>query len=124
MVMLTATDAIVSAVDYCAQNKVVNWPVEQLEGEPSLQNLTHGSPVTHSQIIALSRCLREHFQSESKGSRSKDEHSIVYHLDGLLRGAKVYTEPPKPKKEPVSLLAFADLANLTSLDFRVQSSYG
>jgi len=57
--------------------------------EPPLSNPTIGNPISHGQVIDLWRELK------SRGSNPKT-------LDTLLRGARVYIPPPKPKPEPVS----------------------
>lgn len=57
--------------------------------EPSLQHPKSGNPISHVQIIALSRQL-------------KAINSTQYHLDTLLRGSYIYVAPPPPKPEPTS----------------------
>lgn len=59
-----------------------------LPDEPSLQNPAIGNPVSHNQILNISKQLKSHDINP-------------YHLDLLLRGSKVYIPPPPPKKEPV-----------------------
>jgi hypothetical protein len=56
--------------------------------EPSLSNPKLGNPISHGQIIDLWNDLRAH------SSKPKT-------LDSLLRGARVYNSPPKPKAEAV-----------------------
>ncbi|KAL9030464.1 MAG: hypothetical protein Q9196_001408 [Gyalolechia fulgens] len=63
---------------------------------PTLSNPSVGHPIAHTQVIALSKALKEIHGSV-------DEAEISYHLEDLLRGAKVYAEPSKSKAEPVSL---------------------
>lgn len=58
-------------------------------GEPSLENPKLGSPISHGQVIDLSRKL-------------KVQGLSPWSLDTLLRGARVYVAPPPPKSEPVS----------------------
>ena len=103
MVRLTMTQSMVSAIEYCSRNKVADWDLKPLDQEPSLRNPSLGQPITHGQVIALSQCLRKHLQSQTGGQNNKSKTgAVAYDLDGLLRGSKVYIEPPKPKKEPVS----------------------
>ncbi|KFY42433.1 hypothetical protein V494_02414 [Pseudogymnoascus sp. VKM F-4513 (FW-928)] len=52
--------------------------------EPSLQDPKPGNPISHVQIVALSRQL-------------KSINAIPCHLDALLRGSHVYIPPPPPK---------------------------
>ena len=101
MVRLTITEAMVMAIDFCRENKVQGWPLEQIEGEPLLDNsLQIGGPITHGQVIALSKCL----QQQHQGAAVTKSPAVTYDLNSLLRGSKVYVGPPKPKKEPVSCL--------------------
>ena len=57
--------------------------------EPSLSDPRVGKPISHGQILDLSKELK------SRGMSPRD-------LDALLRGSRVYNSPPKPKVEPVS----------------------
>lgn len=57
--------------------------------EPLLQDPKVGNPISHLQILDLSRKL-------------KSLNAIPYHLDYLLRGSYVYIPPPPPKPEPTS----------------------
>ena len=57
--------------------------------EPSLSNPKVGNPISHGQVIDLSKELK------SRGISPRT-------LELLLRGARVYIPPPKPKPEPVS----------------------
>jgi hypothetical protein len=58
--------------------------------EPSLLNPKVGNPISHGQVIDISRDLHAH-QIQPRSS-----------LETLLRGSKVYVPPPPPKAEPVS----------------------
>lgn len=57
--------------------------------EPTLENPKVGNPISHGQVIDLSRQL-------------KAEKISSYTLEGLLKGARVYIPPPPQKKEPVT----------------------
>ncbi|KAL8840225.1 MAG: hypothetical protein Q9170_001432 [Blastenia crenularia] len=59
-------------------------------GDPAI-----GRPITHAQVITLSKLLKE-----LNGSRNDVTASC--HLDDLLRGSKIFYEPPKPKAEPTT----------------------
>lgn len=107
MVRLTMTEAIVAALEFCSKNKVEGWPAEHIEGETSLQDPAIGKPISHGQIIDFSKSLRDYFET------SRNDSTIIYDLDGLLRGSKVYIEPPKPKPEPVSRQAYFLSMSLT-----------
>jgi len=67
--------------------------------EPSMSDPSIGKPISHTQLLAVSKALREH---------DKQELSVSYHLDELLRGSRTYYEPPKPKAEPVRRTIVAD----------------
>jgi hypothetical protein len=57
--------------------------------EPSLRDPKPGNPISHGQIIDLSKQLKSHNLSP-------------FTLDGLLRGSNVYVAPLPPKPEQVS----------------------
>lgn len=97
MVELTITPAIVSALEYldnCDQSNA-DYALNGSFKDPAV-----GNPVSHGQVIALSKALR-------KWSEDTDRDTIMeaplFHLDDLLRGSRIYIEPPKPKTEPVGL---------------------
>lgn len=95
MVLITMTDAIVQALEHLGIQSgpvedVVRKEVQRIAREPSLSGPAIGKPVSHGQVIDISRQLK------SRGHSS-------YHLDILLRGSRVYIPPPPPKQEPVSL---------------------
>jgi len=98
MVLLTMTPAIVEAL-----GKIQSHPVEpalaklvdtlvvedSIRPEPSLEGPTVGKPISHGQVIQLSRQL-------------KNESIFPCYLVDLLRGSKVYITLPLPKPEPTS----------------------
>ncbi|OBT52910.1 hypothetical protein VE04_06382 [Pseudogymnoascus sp. 24MN13] len=61
-----------------------NTSLNNPSSEPSLQDPKPGNPISHLQIVALSRQL-------------KSINAIPCHLDALLRGSHVYIPPPSPK---------------------------
>lgn len=87
--LLTMTPAMVAAVQ--EYNELL-LPQEDTSPstEPSLADPAAGKPISHSQILDIQKKLK----SSSKSHTSP-------HLDDLLRGASIYTPPPKPKIEPV-----------------------
>ena len=91
MVLLTITPAIVAALKIY---KELNLAFDEVDGaeEPSLDDPGVGKPISHTQLIAISKTLRKHEELE---------HRVSCHLDELLRGSRIYYEPPKPKAEPV-----------------------
>lgn len=87
MVQLITTTRILSALEAIptSDRKDLNLP-----SNPSLD-----SPITHDQLIRLSR----YFRSENATSNPNDART----LNSLLHGTKVYVPPPPPKPEPVRL---------------------
>lgn len=102
MVLLTVTPAIVRAI--AEAQKVADEELEklQLSHEPSLAEPSVGSPISHGQLIDLSKLLKNH--ADEIAEKDEEGEGIVYSLDTLLKGSKVYIPPPPPKKEPVSNL--------------------
>ena len=72
--------------------------------KPGLNIPKEGNPISHNQVIALWRSL-------------KSTKNAPFSLEGLLRGAQVYSPPPPPRAEPVRYAASSN-ANvlITSLD--------
>lgn len=106
MVLLTMTDAIVAAVKYCTTHENGLKP-ELDEDYPSLQAPAVGKPIAHTQLLAISKYLKETIV-HTDDALIVNTLTPAHHLDSLLRGSKVYVEPPKPKAKPVSV-AFAIL---------------
>ncbi|KAA6411702.1 MAG: hypothetical protein FRX48_04983 [Lasallia pustulata] len=101
MVQLTMTPAIVAAIEACRKISSSLLSSEAHGNDPSLKDPRVGNPISHGQIIAISRCLRKHRNSPGAPHMTAAEPPS-YHLDDLLRGSKVYIEPSKPKAEPSS----------------------
>ena len=99
MVLLTMTLAIVEAVHTYNANppSLPNPPA--LTSEPSLENAAVGNPISHFQIIEMSKYLREQYAAGKRLDLRSER--LSYHLDELLRGSKIYTPPAPPKAEPV-----------------------
>lgn len=96
MVLMSMTSAIVDGI-HIVRNHEIDMSGWDLDNRgPNLLDPSIGHPITHTQVITLSRLLRE-----ARGSLDRAE--IKHHLDDLLRGSKIYNEPPQPKAEPVSL---------------------
>src|SRR3954471_151278 len=79
--------------DPAADQSINRTEGEKLSGdrniEPSLSNPKLGNPISHGQVVDLWKEMKARKLSPSN-------------LDTLLRGARVYIPPPKPKAEPVS----------------------
>ncbi|KAI9676849.1 MAG: hypothetical protein M1817_006688 [Caeruleum heppii] len=60
--------------------------------EPSLADPVEGRPISHGQLLELSRRLQLH----------SSDHARQTSLEDLLRGSKVHAAPKQPKKEKTS----------------------
>ncbi len=96
MVLLTITPAIVAALGRLQdetsgkdrENDEDESGLEVTATDPALVEPAVGKPISHGQVVNLSRSLK------SRGE-------LPCHLDILLRGSRVYVPPPRPKPEPV-----------------------
>ncbi|KAF2878138.1 endoplasmic reticulum-based factor for assembly of V-ATPase-domain-containing protein [Massariosphaeria phaeospora] len=71
----------------------------QLASEPSLDAPKPGNPISHGQLIDVSRLLKKH---ANKLESHDGDASVDYRLDTLLKGSQVYNPPPPQKKEPTA----------------------
>ncbi|KAL4906685.1 endoplasmic reticulum-based factor for assembly of V-ATPase-domain-containing protein [Aspergillus multicolor] len=96
MVRLTITPAILSALEAIPPSSR-----EELD-LPLPETLTPGNPISHDQIIRISRYFRE--RRRSKGTDNDGavdtDNNTDRSLNTLLRGTKLYIPPPPPKPEP------------------------
>lgn len=91
MVNLIITPAIKTAL-----NELDRLHLEDFNsGQTLLPNSAVGNPIGHDEIIAISRLLKTHI-------KKKGIESVPFRLEDLLRGSRVFLEPPKPTAEPVS----------------------
>jgi hypothetical protein len=90
------TPAIAAAVKVFTEDE--NF--KQLEDEPSLEAPEAGNPISHGQLIDISKYLKAH-PSKVTG-KSVDRKEVPTYLNELMKGCTVYVPPPKPKAEPVS----------------------
>jgi hypothetical protein len=100
MVLLTMTPAVVAAVT--THNKfrtAFRTAAPQQQEEPSLEDAKVGNPISHSQLIVISKFLKEH-KDEVEGGRD-NATPPPFHLCDLLRGCGIYIPPPPPKPETV-----------------------
>ena len=102
MVRLTITPAMLRAIEELQERKQFSEDLSEAS-EPSLDKPTLGNPITHGQIISVSHNLRK---IRSQSTNGEVNTGVSYHLDDLLRGSKVYVDPPKPKAEPVGSTGF------------------
>ena len=99
MVLLTQTPAMVDAITTYRQRERKKDEQYLLPAEPDLSDAKIGKPISHEQVTTISKILGEISRENLNSSNSLP----LYHLDDLLRGSRIYFEPPKPKAEPVSL---------------------
>ncbi|PMD19189.1 hypothetical protein NA56DRAFT_575805 [Hyaloscypha hepaticicola] len=71
------------------KNQYPSAKAEKSSAEPSLSNPMVGNPISHGQVVDISRDLK------SRGVQPLS-------LEALLRGSKVYAPPPLPRVEPTS----------------------
>lgn len=88
MALLTMTPLVVEALGERAADARSNTPAT--EGEPSLDSPAAGNPISHRQLVDLSKDLHQ-------------LRATTYSLENLLKGSTVYFPPPPPKPEPVSV---------------------
>lgn len=102
MVLLTMTAAIVEAIERGMMLDDKDWNSDQHDECPSLEAPAVGKPIAHVQVVAISRCSSKQPGQKVTHESEAERSASLCHLDTLLRGSKVYVEPPKPKPEPVS----------------------
>jgi hypothetical protein len=79
-------------------NRDQSVKAEKPSAEPPLSHPKVGDPISHGQVIDISRDLKaRRIQSSS--------------LETLLKGSKVYIPPPPPKAEPVSDIVHVECWN-------------
>ncbi|KAF2240752.1 hypothetical protein BU26DRAFT_441781 [Trematosphaeria pertusa] len=94
------TPAIVRALSRAEDISPEEFGKLQLPSEPSLAGPQPGNPISHSQLIDLSKLLKKHASATSTGENQEEEPPVVYTLNTLLRSSKIYIPPPPPKPEP------------------------
>lgn len=105
MVLLTMTPKMVEAVKRyyelghdCLEGKASGTANDEFPTTdcPNLRNACVGMPISHGQVLDISRVLR------ARSGPCPPEDDKSFSLEALLRGAKVYVAPKKPRAEPVS----------------------
>lgn len=99
MVLLTVTPAAKAAIErYLAvEEGPLSGQGSELNATPDdLRNSEVGSPISHDDLIEMSKALIQQ-------ALHKDDKTVAkeWRLESLLKGAKVYQEPPPSKPEPV-----------------------
>lgn len=100
MVLLTMTPGIVRALGRAEEILPDEYILLQRPDEPSLTDATPGNPVSHSQLIDLSKLLKKHVDPETPST-----------LSSLLTNTQIYIPPPPPPpaKSPEYLALMARL---------------
>lgn len=109
MVLLTITPAASTAIERYSELVSRDDASTQLPDEPSLVDAAVGDAISHAQLIEIARYLKEHHERIS--NQSSEAHADLpespFRLDTLLKGAKFYVPPPKPKPETVRISSLA-----------------
>ncbi|KAF1810747.1 hypothetical protein P152DRAFT_450742 [Eremomyces bilateralis CBS 781.70] len=63
-----------------------------------------GQPISHGDVVFLSQSLLKYYSATAPDGDEveRKRHASLYTLNQLLRGARIYEEPPKPKPQPSS----------------------
>jgi len=100
-VLFTVTPGIAQAIVRAAENVPNELQALQKPDEPMLADAQPGSPISHSQLIALAKLLKRTPVSSSSTSSDASETTTEAEtptLAALLRNTTVYVPPPPPKK--------------------------
>lgn len=117
MVLLTMTAGAVRALARAEQVAPDGYARLQQPDDPPLAEAKLGNPISHGQLMGLSKLLKKHaaqLSSETEGVKQREvtphlgeeegeeifEEPIPLTLDALLRNSTVYIAAPPPKKEP------------------------
>lgn len=101
MVLLTITAASEAAIEeYLTLTSDIATDDDELKlRRERLEKAETGSPIEHSDLVGVSKSLKESCRSSGSGITSLPKE---WRLESLLKGAAVYQKPPPPKPEPVS----------------------
>jgi hypothetical protein len=97
MVLLSMTPAVAAAVKIYTED----GKYEQRPEEPSLDAPAPGNPISHGQLIDISKYLKAN--AEKARTWNSENEDVPIYLNELMRGCMIYAPPPKPKAEPVRL---------------------
>jgi hypothetical protein len=118
MVLLAMTPAVAEVV----QLYLDHAKHHPLPGEPSLEAPVQGNPISHGQLIDISKFL-------STGASNlqldrPDGSRLPAHLSDLLKGCSIYTPPKKPRAEQAGLCcAFVSRSNGRELTMDKTTEY-
>ena len=97
------TKTLVDAIECCSERSVPGWPLDSVDGEPSLEQPATGKPITYGQVVDVSQFLKADYEKHPDDERLQtlDGH-FKYSLESLLQGSRVYADATKPKTVTVS----------------------
>lgn len=78
---------------------------ENAADKPSLDDPAEGNPISHFQLVEISKSLLSKAQSHTTEDADGQNHDRIreeYRLSTLLRGASFHNPPPPPKPAPSS----------------------
>ncbi|KAF9696564.1 hypothetical protein EKO04_005220 [Ascochyta lentis] len=94
MVLLTMTPRIVRALSRAEEASPETYAKLQTPPEPTLTSPKPGNPISHRQLITLSKLTKQ-----LPLDTDAEEESPTPTLDALLRNTTIYTPPPPPRKQ-------------------------
>ncbi|KAI8938965.1 hypothetical protein NX059_004812 [Plenodomus lindquistii] len=103
MVLLTITPGILRGLESASQlvpGSLSTLPRDH-DGPPTLSHAKLGDPISHAQLIALSKLLRQHhIPYTSDASPDAQDALRPATLSALLLSTTLHVPPPPPKPEP------------------------
>ncbi|RYO53436.1 hypothetical protein AA0116_g10824 [Alternaria tenuissima] len=96
MVLLTMTPGIVRAVAKAKHLSADGYAKLQHADSPALAESKVGNPISHSQLIDLSKLLKSHVSKDIHDTED-DQETTPLTLAALLANTAVYIPPPPPK---------------------------
>lgn len=98
MVLLAMTPGIVRALHRAEALSPDDFVKLQQPNEPALAEPEAGNPISHSQLIDLSKLLKKHHALTPKITHNSGDDDVPVSLATLLRNTTIYAPPPPPKK--------------------------
>jgi hypothetical protein len=106
MVLLTMTPGIVRALSQVEDALPEEYSKLQTPSEPTLADPKPGNPVSHSQLIDLSRLIKQlpeapnHISTgDDAADNASEDIATPMTLNAILRNSTLYVPPPPPKKQ-------------------------
>jgi hypothetical protein len=106
MVLLTMTPGIVRALSQVEDALPEEYSKLQTPSEPTLADPKPGNPVSHSQLIDLSRLIKQlpeapnHISTgDDAADNASEDITTPMTLNAILRNSTLYVPPPPPKKQ-------------------------